>query len=356
MLDAAFRVLRVLVAVTLAAMAGCAGQRCPEDVLASSEDPGSVRQWVLPALGVPQAWARGRGGGVLVAVIDNGFDLDHPDLRDRLWTNLLEIADNGIDDDANGYVDDVHGWDFLDGDPDARIEASETLREGLRAHGTAAAGVVAAEADNGIGVAGACPECELLLLRARDFELAHTVLPALAEALRYAIAQGARIVSVSDGRFAADVPAELDAELRAAISEAEAAGVLIVASAGNDGERGVRLPAAYPTVLAVASVGPEFRPSPWTSHGPEVDLCAPGECLHSLGPGGGLHCFEGTSASTPLVAALAALVLAANPSWDPARIREHLRATSQPLDLRDHPELELRLGAGVIDFAAALLL
>ena len=234
------------------------------------------------------------------------------------------------------------------------VGAPEGVREGLRAHGTAAAGIVAGEADNNFGVAGVCPSCEVMLLRARDFDRAHSVLPKLAEAVRYAVAQGANVVSVSDGRFAPDVLPEVDSEIRAALAEAEAQGVVVVASAGNDRNLGVRLPAAYPTVLAVASVGPSWGPSSTTSHGPNVDVAAPGECIHTLSPNGETRCFEGTSAAAPIVAALAALLVAAHPNWDPGHIRSHIENTARPVKLDGASELEGRLGAGVVDFAAAL--
>jgi len=168
-----------------------------------SDDPLSPRQWYLSALGVPEAWHVTRGEGVVVAVVDNGFDVDHPDLAGQLWWNEDE-AEDGDDEDHNGYVDDLHGWDFLDGVPDVGLDPPR-LEDRLRSHGTAAAGIIAAAADDGFGVAGCCPECRLMLLTARDFDEARTVVPRLAEAIAYAIDNGARVVSISDGVLPADL-------------------------------------------------------------------------------------------------------------------------------------------------------
>jgi subtilisin family serine protease len=344
-------ITNVTVKCSILALTACT--TCPT-TLAVTDDPDAPHQHHLAGVDAAAAWARTRGDGIVVAIIDNGFDAAHPDLRPRLWANPGETAGDGVDNDDNGFVDDVQGWDFLDDDADTSITASPALNDALRAHGTAAAGIVAAEADNGIATAGACPRCTLMLLRARDFERARTVMPLLPAAIRYAVAHGADVISISDGRFAADVSAELDAEIVSALAEAEAMGVVVVASAGNDGARGVRLPAAYPTVMAVASVGPELAPSATTSHGPEVDVAAPGECVRTLDVDAGTRDFAGTSAAAPIVAALAALVMSAEPSLDPAAVRARIRETATPIDLSDSPELEGRMGTGVVSFGEAV--
>lgn len=328
---------------------------CPEEGAALTDDAEAGRQWWLRQLGAAEAWDRERGeAATVVAVIDNGFDLEHPDLSGQLWRNDDEVVD-GRDSDGNGYVDDVDGWDFLDGDPDAGLAPPSTEDSAFRGHGTAAAGVVAAAADNKLVVAGGCPGCRLMLLRARDFLEAHDVMPRLAEALRYSIDNGARVVSLSDGVPLGRLDPDDQAEVEAALDEARAADVIVVASAGNDGADHVRWPACDEEVVAVASVDLERRPSSWTSFGEEVDLSAPGECIYTTGPEGGEGYFEGTSASAPIVAALAALVVSAHPDWTRDQVVTRLRRGARPVELDRRPELEGQMGAGVIDFGATLV-
>lgn len=326
---------------------------CPEAVASFSDDPEGTSQWFLPALGAPEAWQTEPGSpSTIVAVIDNGFDLDHPDLAPQLWTNEDEF-ENGLDDDGNGYADDVRGWDFLDGDPDASVEDLPELDPLLHAHGTAVAGIVAARNDNGVGVAGSCPGCRLMLLRARDFDEAHNVMLLLTEAIGYAVENGARVISISDGVPPGDIDPDVESEVEAAIEEAVAAGVVVVASAGNDAA-GVRWPAALEPVVAVAAVDAQQRPSSWTSFGAEVDVAAPGECIFTTAPEGRYGYFEGTSASAPIVAGLAALLVTAHPDWTVEEIADRMRATAQDVALDARPELEGQMGDGVVDFAAAL--
>ncbi len=330
-------------AALVALGAGGCGDPCPVDVVPSTDDPEAVRQWHLPAVG----WTGELGAaGVVVAVIDNGFQLDHEDLEGQLWVNPGELP-NGLDDDGNEYVDDLAGWDFLDQDADASREAVEGLDPVLAGHGTAAAGILAARTDNGVGVAGACPDCPLMLLRARDFDAAHNVMPVLAEAVRYAVAEGAEVISLSDGVLPDDVDAAVMAEVEAALAEARAAGVVVVASAGNDGAEVVRWPARIDGVLAVAAVDEDGSPPAWTSFGPEVGISAPGRCVFTTLPEDGYGSFDGTSASAPLVAALAARLRANHPNWSADEVVDRILATASSVDAEG-------LGAGTVDFAAAL--
>ena len=217
--------LFLCLSIALALALGC-GPAAPPDVEAFSADPGSTKQGYMLRLGVPDAW-KAELGGVLVAVIDNGVDLDHPDLRDKVWTNPAE-QENGLDDDGDGHIDDLHGWNFLDDSGDVGI-AAETSNN--RAHGTAVSGIIAAETDNGAGIAACCPECRVLVLKARDFERERTVMPRLAAALDYAVSHGARVVNISDGVLPEKMDPAVQEEAETAILAAAEKGVLIVASA-----------------------------------------------------------------------------------------------------------------------------
>lgn len=306
-------------------------------------------------LDVPGAWRVERGRPeVVVAVIDNGFDVAHPDLRAQLWTNPAEVAGDGLDNDGNGYVDDLHGWNFLARSARVSLDEPAGVAPALWSHGTAAAGIVAASTDNGLGVASCCPGCRWMPLVARDFRIARTVLPRLPEALAYAVRNGARVVSISDGVPAGALAPDEVTALEGAVRAATAAGVLVVASAGNDGAAAVRWPARIPEVLAVAAVDRDGAPAAFTSYGPEVDVAAPGVEVFTTEGGGGYFDFAGTSASAPIVAGLAGLLFSAHPAWTPAQVAARIRATAGPADTSDRPALAGQLGAGVVHFGRAL--
>ena len=334
---------------SLIGLAAACHDRAPGDVEPFTSDPLSAKQGYMLELGVPAAWERERGS-VTVAVVDNGFDLEHPDLAPRLWANPDEIA-NGLDDDGDGRVDDLHGWDFVDGDGDVSLAPDES---GPRHHGTAVAGIIAAETENGLGIAGLCPGCRLMLLRCRDFQQVHDVMGRLSAAVDYAIAHGARVINVSDGVLDAALGAGEKTNLEAAAARAAQAGVVLVAAAGNDGADAVRWPARIPSVFAAASVDWSGAPSAWTSFGLEIDAAAPGEYIETTFPGGTYGYFEGTSAAAPVAAALAALLASAHPAWTAAQVAERMRATARPAALDERPELALLLGAGVVSYGNAL--
>lgn len=329
---------RTLIRFALACVACGCGPALPPDVTPFTSDPGSSRQGYMLDLGVPSAWPIGEQG-VLVAVIDNGIDIEHPDLVNKIWTNPAE-APNGLDDDGDGHVDDLHGWNFLDDSADVSV-AGET--DDSRDHGTSAAGIIAAETDNGIGVASCCPGCRVLPIKARDFDGEGTVIPRLSAAIEYAMNHGARVVSISDGVLPEDMDTAVQGEVEMAIAVAAEAGVLVVASAGNDGREVVRFPALVPDVLAVGAVDWHGQPTSWTSYGDEVDVAAPGDFVWTTVPDGQYAHFAGTSAAAPIAAGLSGLVMAARPEWTPAQVAAHIRGTARPAEG----------GAPIVDFAAA---
>jgi subtilisin family serine protease len=228
-------------------------------------------QWALAPSGqlrAPAAWQQSTGAGVTVAVLDTGVQLDRLELRGRIWTNPGEIAGNGRDDDGDGIADDVHGADFVNGDG---VPADD---EG---HGTHVAGIIAAR---GL-VRGLAPGATILPIKVLDSRKsgnAHW----LAQGIQYAVARGARILNVSvngDG---------VSAELEGAIRAAEAAGAVIVASAGNDGrDLGARpsYPISFPeaSVIGVGATDARGERAAFSNHGAGVDITAPGDDILSLG-------------------------------------------------------------------------
>lgn len=244
-------------------------------------------QWGLPAIGVPAAWAAATGGGQTVAVIDTGVDAGHPDLVAQL--------------DARGASADLHG------------------------HGTHVAGIVAAAANNGIGVAGAAPRARVLALQALGADGTGRI-SAVAAAEERAAGLGARVVNLSLG---ADWPSSVEREVIRAHPR-----TLFVAAAGNDG-RDVDARPTYPcaydeaNVLCVGAAGRDGAPAPFSNVGARsVDLFAPGTDIASTWPGARYATADGTSMAAPLAAAAAALLLERRPGLTGSEVRAALVAAS----------------------------
>jgi subtilisin family serine protease len=223
----------------------------------------------------PEAWDITRGDpSVVVAVIDSGVNLDHPDIAPNLWTNPGEIPGNGLDDDGNGFVDDLHGWDFYAGDADPR-DSSHAVTS---SHGTHVAGTIAARGGDSHGVVGVAPGVRVMALRAGSSLLSTS---AIVSSIRYAAAEGAKVVNMSLG------VTELNPALREAM--AAAPGVLFVAAAGNAGSDNDLKPFSpcaepVPNVICVAATGPADTLAPFSNRGATtVDLAAPGVSILSAG-------------------------------------------------------------------------
>jgi len=281
-------------------------------------DPMYVQQYAHDLTQMDLAWDLNTGSrGVVVAVLGTGIDTTHPDLRDNIWVNGGEIANNGLDDDGNGYVDDVHGWDFDEDDGDIYPTGSSSERM----HETAVAGVIAATGNNGVGVAGVNWQCSLMGLRLSDDLTSLEI----AEALRYATANGAHVINMS---FSGT---EIDPLLNEAIDEAHENGILLVASAGNDALDMLNYPAARYNVMAVAATDSDDLRT-FSNFGLWVDIDAPGDYLATTDVDGSYTYISGTSFSCPYVAGLAALLWAHRPELTATDVRAILENTTDPLD------------------------
>jgi serine protease len=259
--------------------------------------------------------ARAHAAAPVVAVIDSGADLSHRALAGTLWRNPGETAGNGVDDDANGFIDDVHGADFVghDGEP----------ADG-NGHGTHGACLVARA-----GAPRTRSAARLMILRVLNRRNAGPS-AALASALDYAAAHGARIINLSVAYYGED-PA-----VRAALDRAAAAGALVVTAAGNKHENLDRVsvfPASYrsPSMLVVAaSAG--ARLAPWSAFGARaVDLAAPGESVRSCLPRGRYGLKSGTSQAAGMASNAAARLLASRPAATAADLQDALRAATAPV-------------------------
>jgi subtilisin family serine protease len=282
------------------------------------------QQWAFSPssiLNVPAAWKLSQGKGVVVAVVDSGVDVTHPDLAPNIWTNFNEVPGNGIDDDHNGYVDDVHGVDLSNPGP------AQDLSDGL-GHGTHVAGIIAAAGVGG-GVIGVAPMAKIMVVKVLGNDGSGTT-GAVAQGIRYAAANGARIINLSLGGESPD-PA-----LVSAIEAAAAANVLVVAAAGNDGrdiDSHPFYPAAIPApnLIAVASTDPNNGTaiSSFSNFGSlDVQVAAPGESILSTARTGGYVEMSGTSMATPMVSGVAALMASANPNLSAVDLRALLMQTA----------------------------
>ena len=273
-----------------------------------------------------------------VAVLDSGLDLSNPDLAGNVWTND-DVPGNGLDDDGNGFVDDVHGADTVgwDGDPS----------DGL-GHGTAVASIIAARGDNGFGLSGMAWNAQVMPVKVLHDDGWGTTATMVA-GLRYALDEGARIVNMSlngSGRSQA---------LDEAIQQAEARGVLVVTSAGNDGRNRDRVP-SYPasersqSVITVASADRAGALAPGSAFGrASVDIAAPGDEILTSDLGGRFARRSGTSFAAAYVTGAAALLAAAHPDASATRLRAALIASS-----RRGGRVDARVAGGELDAAAAL--
>jgi subtilisin family serine protease/N-acetylneuraminic acid mutarotase len=306
---------------------------------AMPNDPRYSEQWGLTKIGIESSWEQTQGApNMLIAVIDSGIDLTHPDLLANLWTNPGEIPGNGLDDDNNGRVDDIHGWNF--------VSASANVADDNE-HGTLVAGIAAARTDNTIGVAGVCGLCRILPVKVMQASGVANYSD-IAAGIHYAIAKGAKVVNLSLGGYA-------DSQtLHEAINAALAQNITVVAGAGNDNKSDPFYPAAYDGVIAVTSTNLDDTRSDSANTGPWVDVAAPGDNILSTAVGGGYSNGSGTSVAAPFVSGLAGLLLTLNPTWTPAMVSAQLVHTAENIDSLN-PGYAGKLGGGRINAANAVL-
>ncbi|NVM31371.1 MAG: S8 family serine peptidase [Candidatus Helarchaeota archaeon] len=304
-------------------------------------DPMLLDQWGWYNIYADVAYSNGYRGNssIIVAVIDTGIDLDHPDLQANIYTNWAEV--NGtplVDDDGNGYPDDEHGWNFVIGQNDSDVSDND-------GHGSHCAGIIAA-IDNTIGVCGIAPDVTILPLKVIETESGD--LSVLAYAIDYAVMMNASVISMSIGASGST------SAINTSISNAYAAGIVLVAAAGNDEAADVSYPADHPDVIAVAAVTKSNEHAPYSNYGNEIEIAAPGgysNAIMSTDNEGDYIGNGGTSMATPHVAGVVALIKQWNSTLTPDQIRQRINDTADDLGT---PGKDDYTGAGLINAAGCL--
>ncbi len=281
----------------------------------------------------------------MVAVVDTGLDVDHPDITARTWVNSHEIPGNGIDDDGNGFVDDVQGWNFVLGNAFPRDD---------NGHGTHVAGTIAASGDNGIGVIGVAWRARVLPLKALD-NTGHGWASDLARAILYAANNGADVINNSWGAYGSSQT------ISDAVLYAYNLGAVVVASAGNDSDDASNYsPANLAEVITVAASTPTDTLASFSNYGSKIDIAAPGVDVLSLRASGttlgwvvgGIYVrADGTSMAAPHVAGAAALILSQHPEYSNEQVRQALRASAADIGTAG---FDLNFGYGELNASGAL--
>lgn len=263
----------------------------------------------------PEAWEITKGSqNVTVAVIDTGIAYTHPDLAPNMWKNSKEIAGNGVDDDKNGLVDDVYGYNFWENNADP-MDKDE--------HGTHVAGIIGAAGNNNLGVSGVNWGVKLMALKCGNLKGIH--LDAFLSAVNYASANGVKILNCSFGDTGILSPDE-----KAALEKAKSAGMLVVCSAGNFSKNNDQFPpypssAPYDNIISVTGTDSYDEFDEDFNYGKtNVDLAAPGESIFSTVSPSGYNNKSGTSMAAPFVAGVAALIKSKKPEWSYAKIKQEI--------------------------------
>ncbi len=323
-------------------------------------DPLFSDQTYLGHLRLTEAWdeVKGEDGSApaVIAVVDGGGEWRHEDLRGNVWTNPNEIPDNGVDDDNNGFIDDMHGVNFPNGDDSDNDPTGLPHTPGSANHGTAVAGAANAVTNNDVGVAGAAWNAEVMHINAAcGYHGADGYICYGYEGVLYAAANGADIINVSWGSLA-----ETDERVRfidETLDLATDMGALVVAAAGNaslNNDLFRNYPARHPRVLSVGATNKDTRTKSWFSnYGKLVNVFAPGESIFTTGSGNRYTTGNGTSLSSPLTAGVAALVKTRFPGLSPDALREQVRLTSESMDA-ENPGLAGQLGRGFVNALAAI--
>jgi serine protease len=281
----------------------------------------NANNWHLIQIGAMNAWNvyNGTSNGsstITVAVVDNAIQYTHTDLTTNIWVNPGEIAGNFIDDDGNGYVDDVRGYDVGDND-----NVVSPLNNSW-SHGTHCSGIVAARTDNTVGIAAIGFNLKIMPVKATANSAGSTVVSNGYGGIIYAARSEAKVISCSWGGTGSAVSDQ------AVVDYAWNRGCIVIAAAGNSGNNTNHYPGAYNNVYCVASTNSSDVKSSFSNYGTWVDISAPGDNIYSTVPSNAYQAQSGTSMATPMVAGLAGLMLAKNPYMTPTAVLNCISSTA----------------------------
>jgi len=328
-------------------------------------DPLFFRQWYLNNTGnnldnvsskpgadinIFEAWQLTKGSeNIVVAILDTGLDLDRDEFNGRIWVNNDEIPDNGIDDDRNGYIDDINGWNFVN-------ETNRPFDNG--GHGTAIAGVIAANTNNGSSISGIDQFCKIMVCKVLKPDRSG-LYSDWAEGIYYAVDNGADVINMS---MVGDVDLPV---LSNAVRYAYDNGVVIVASTGNSNQEVQLYPAGYSTTIAVGATDPDDNrsnsffgsASSGSNYGTHIDFVAPGNYIYTPGLNNTTSIWAGTSMSAAMVTGTISLILSLQSQLKPDEIKALLIASSNDeigRNNQDLPGWDKYYGYGRIDAGKAL--
>lgn len=341
----------------------------PGSVFAKTSSDPFVFQDAYELIGAYKAWDITTGSSdVVVAIIDNGIDMYHPDLVDNIWKNIDEVEGNGIDDDANGFIDDVWGWNFLNENNDPRpvvdgLDADD-IKQGVFNHGTVVAGIIGARGNNELDGSGINWRVRLMNLKVIGNEGIGSLVP-LGSAIRYAVDNGAHIINISM------VSGENIQSIQNAITYAKDHGVLVVAAAGNNSAYLNDDPyypictdaTTAPSVIGVSAITNEKRLARFSNQGSScIDITAPGVSIAStirFSPTNGLAArygggYNGTSFAAPMVSGAAALIKSIQPTWGATEITYALLSNTHHSAGQDEKVYANLYGKGLLQIDKAL--
>jgi len=316
------------------------------------------QQWALQKIKAFDAWNITEGSdSIIIGVIDTGIDYLHPDLKNKIYFNPGETGNdengndkrsNGVDDDNNGYIDDYMGWNFVD----TRNVSVDTSSGNAgwnnnpmdeNGHGTFIAGIIGAETNNMIGIAGTAPKVRLLNVRAFDAN-GYGQEDDVASAILYAVMMGAKVINMSFG------DTQFSYVLRDVIQYAYSKGVVLVASSGNSGDDQPHYPSGYTEVISVGNSTEDDNVAGTSSYGSRLDLVAPGTDILTTAKGGGYSEVSGTSASAPFVSAAAGMLLSLG-NFSDEEIKQILKTTADDIN---SPGWDIYSGAGRLNIFNAV--
>lgn len=322
-------------------------------VVGQTNDPLLQQQYYIRRINADNAWdSLPDTDTIIVGIADTGIDTAHVDLQGNIWNNPGEVGQDDLgrdkrsnmrDDDGNGFIDDWYGWDFVGSN--GRNPDNSPLPG--NPHGTHVGGTVAGIHNNALGIAGVARNVQLMPLKIGSDDQFSTSIARSADAILYAASMGARVINCSFGS-----PSSSFADVKV-IAEATRLGALVIGAAGNDGEELAYYPAAYDEAVSVAATDNSDIIAVFSNVHQTVDVCAPGVGIISTVPTDRYELYDGTSMASPVVTAVAAMVLQVHPEYTPAELRATLKASCENINA-NNPMLLGLIGNGRIDAARSV--